>query len=66
MSEKYLSPDQVVEMAPGMTRGALATLRFNGGGPPFLKPTAKKVLYRQSDIVAWLEGSEQTKTGQVA
>jgi hypothetical protein len=49
-----------------MTKGALAQLRFKGMGPAFLKPTAKTVCYRESDIIAWLEGSARTKTGQVA
>ena len=65
MAEKYLSPDQVIQMIPGMTKGGLAQLRFTGSGPRFLKPTAKKVLYRESDIISWLEGSEQEKTGQL-
>ena len=67
MTAKYLSPDQVVEMVPGITKGKLAQLRFLGtGGPPWLNPTPKKIVYRESDIIAWLENSERTRTGQVA
>jgi hypothetical protein len=65
--EKYLSPDQVCELVPGMTKGALAQLRFAGrGGPAWLKPTPKKVIYRESDIIAWLEDSVRTRTGDAA
>jgi hypothetical protein len=67
MTTRYLSPDQVVDMVPGLTKGALAQLRFQGkGGPPWLNPTPKKIVYRESDIVTWLEGSERTRTGRVA
>lgn len=60
--EKYLTPAQVCELAPSMTKANLAQLRFKGRGPKFLKPTPKTVLYRESDVIAWLEASEQTIT----
>ena len=40
----------------------LAQLRFRGLGPKFLKPTPRTVLYRQSELDAWLERSERTST----
>ena len=39
---QYLSPDQVCEMIPGMTKGALAQLRFTGGGPDTASPRREK------------------------
>lgn len=53
----YLTPDQVVAMLPGLTRGTLAQLRFRGAGPNYRKPTPKTVLYVESEIVAWVESS---------
>ena len=41
--EKYLSPEQVCELIPGMTKGALAQLRYAGGGPQYRKPTPRTV-----------------------
>lgn len=60
--EIYLSPDQVCELIPRMSKTNLAQLRFTGRGPKFLKPTPKTVVYRESDVIAWLEASEQTIT----
>lgn len=65
-STDYLTPDQVTELAPGLSKANLAQLRYKGTGPKFLKPTPRTVLYRRQDVIDWLEGSEQTITGQVA
>jgi hypothetical protein len=53
----YLTPDQVVLMLPGISRGQLAQLRFHGKGPNYRKPTAKTVLYVQSEVVEWVEST---------
>lgn len=63
--EKYLTPDQVCSLIPGMTKTTLAQLRFKGTGPVFLKPTPRTVVYRERDIIAWVEGSERTSTAEV-
>lgn len=62
MPEKYLRPAEAAALVPGLTAGSLAQLRFTGKGPKFLKPTAKTVLYRESDVIAWIEASERTST----
>lgn len=62
----YLNPEQVTEMVSGMTEGKLAQRRYMGLPPKFYKPTPKTVLYKRQDIIDWIEGSEQTRTGQVA
>ncbi|MEX1079816.1 MAG: hypothetical protein WED09_11985 [Homoserinimonas sp.] len=62
--DDYLSPAQVCEIVPGMTKANLAQLRFTGKGPIFLKPTPKTVIYRRTDIDSWLNGSERTQTGE--
>lgn len=62
---KYITPGQVCELIPGMTTNRLAQLRFTGQGPKFLKPTARTVVYRESDVIEWLEASERTSTASV-
>jgi hypothetical protein len=63
MIDKLLSPDDVACFT-GITREALAQLRYTGKGPVFLKPTARTVLYRERDIANWLDASERRITGQ--
>ena len=53
----YLTPDQVVLMLPGISRGQLAQLRFTGKGPNYRKPTPKTVLYVESEVIAWVEST---------
>ena len=60
--ENYLSPEQVVEMVPGMTKGALAQLRFTGKGPRYRKPTPKTVVYVEAEVIEWVENSAQMQT----
>ncbi len=64
--DKYLTPDQVAELAPGMTRGQLAQLRYLGRGPSYRKPTPKTVLYRESEVIVWIEASARTGTSSDA
>lgn len=64
--EKYLTPEQVCDLVPGMTKAGLAQLRFTGEGPVYLKPTPRKVVYRERDVIAWLEASERSSTAEPA
>lgn len=71
MSETYLTPHQVHDRWPFLSVGHLAQLRFigaaeHGKGPKFLKPTPRTVVYRESDVIAWLEASERTSTAAVS
>lgn len=66
MSEVYLIPAQVEERWPFLSTGMLAQLRYTGKGPKFLKPTGRTVVYREADIVEWLESSERTSTVEVS
>lgn len=61
---RLLAPDDVCEIAPGITKGLLAQLRYLGTGPKYLKPTPRTVLYRESDVIEWLEASERTGTAE--
>ena len=40
------------------TEKTLATLAYQGKGPRYNKPTSRKVLYRRSDLDAWITGTE--------
>ena len=57
-----LTPADVAELIPGMTKQNLAQLRYTGGGPKFLKPSPRIVVYRESDVLEWLNASERTST----
>lgn len=61
-SEPYISDDDVVSRMPGMTKGNLAQLRHTGKGPKFYKPSPRVVLYKWSDVQAWIEGHAQMRT----
>jgi hypothetical protein len=45
-----------------LTVGQLAQLRYRGLGPVYLNPTPRRVLYRRSDLDAWLYASERQST----
>lgn len=61
----YLTPEQVCEMVPGMTKANLAQLRFKGIGPKYYKPTPGVVLYSRDHIIEWVEGSVRQGTAEV-
>lgn len=54
---EFLTIDEVLAMAPCMTRTNLANMRHNGIGPRFFKPTARTVLYDKKSVMDWLENS---------
>jgi len=62
----YLTPDQVCQLVPGMTKNNLSQLRFKGTGPRYYKPTPRVVLYSESDVIAWVENSARTGTAEGA
>lgn len=59
--DRLLLPEQVAELIPGVTRQYLAILRHRGGGPVYVK-LGRKVLYRESDVNAWIEAGLHTRT----
>lgn len=63
---KYLSPDQVCKIIPGMTRSGLAQLRFRGEGPRFRKPSPRKVVYELTEVLSWLESTARQGTADEA
>lgn len=64
--EKYLSPDQVCDLIPGMTRQLLAAMRWRGDGPSFVKPSPRKIVYSISSIEEYMRSKERTRTDQGA
>jgi hypothetical protein len=59
--DTFYSPDQVAEKLPQVTKGQLAQWRFNGTGPRYRK-VGKKILYAESDLIAFLDGAVRTGT----
>lgn len=60
MDEEYIHAEEVKEMT-GLTVAALSQLRYRGIGPRFYKPTPRTVLYKRSEVIAWIEASAQTR-----
>jgi predicted DNA-binding transcriptional regulator AlpA len=61
MDQDFIQPTEV-ESITGLTVTALSQLRYQGKGPRFYKPTPKTVLYKRSEVIAWVEASVQTST----
>ncbi|NUU08625.1 hypothetical protein [Leifsonia sp. C5G2] len=62
MTGEYIQPEDVAELT-GMSLKALGYLRWHGGGPKFYKPTPRTILYKRTEVLAWLEASALTQTG---
>lgn len=65
MDSDFMQPAEVSDLT-GLSVGALAQLRYQGSGPKFYKPTPRAVLYKRSEVIAWVEASAQTRTGRMA
>lgn len=48
-----------------LSKGHLAQLRYRGEGPKFLKPTSQTVIYREEDILSWLESTVYASTADL-
>lgn len=57
--DRFLSPEMVCELVPGMTKAILSDLREKGRGAPFCKPSLRTVIYLESDVVAWVLSSRR-------
>ena len=62
---KLLTPDEVCDLIPGMTKSKLAQMRFVGEGPAYYKPTAKTVVYSEEDCLEWLLSTKRKGTADV-
>jgi predicted DNA-binding transcriptional regulator AlpA len=65
MTGEFIQPAEAAELT-GISIAALAQLRHRGQGPRFYKPTARAVLYKREEVLAWVEASVRTKTGVFA
>ena len=63
MDSDFIPPAEVSEIT-GLSLNSLAQLRSHGTGPLYYKPTAKTILYRRSEVVAWIEESARISTGR--
>lgn len=62
---EYMTPEQVCDIIPGMTKGKLAQLRLiTGKGPRYYKPTDRTVIYKRSEVLAWVENSVMLGTAE--
>jgi predicted DNA-binding transcriptional regulator AlpA len=52
--------------AIGLSHHTLNTMRVRGGGPPFIRVGARRVMYSLADISAWLDGRTRTSTSEHA
>jgi hypothetical protein len=64
MEEEFIQPTVVREIT-GLTIAALAQLRHQKKGPKFYKPTPRTVLYKRSEVIAWVEASAQMSGSEV-
>jgi hypothetical protein len=64
MENKYLSPEDVCKMIPGMTTGLLSQMRFRGDGPSYIKASPRKIVYAVSEIERYLASKQQSVTSQ--
>jgi len=53
----WLTRQEAAEYARTTAR-TLATLAYKHKGPKFSKPSPRKVLYRRSDLDAWINGEQ--------
>ena len=48
----------------GYTVRALQNWRVRGGGPNYVKVSARSIRYRRRDLLAWIEAKTQANTSQ--
>ncbi|WP_045297502.1 helix-turn-helix transcriptional regulator [Microbacterium trichothecenolyticum] len=55
-AHELLSPEQVVALLPGVTKGTLAMWRYEHKGPKYFK-LGRKVVYALDELEEWLAAS---------
>ena len=65
MEDEFIQPSAVTAIT-GLSVASLAQLRVRGRGPRFYKPTPRTVLYKRSEVVAWVEASARERTTSAA
>jgi hypothetical protein len=61
--DEYLTSAQY-ETLRGLRPGSSRAERARGGGPTYLKPTLRRVLYKKSAVIEWLERRSFTSTAE--
>jgi predicted DNA-binding transcriptional regulator AlpA len=63
-TERLLRPSQIEKIIPGKTARVLATERcLRRDTPPFIR-IGKRIYYRESDLLAWIEQHKVDPTKQ--
>jgi predicted DNA-binding transcriptional regulator AlpA len=65
MLGEYIHPREASEIS-GFSLNALAQMRHTGKGPRFYKPTSRTVLYKRSEVIAWIDSSVRESTKALA
>lgn len=61
--DEYLTSTQY-EALRGLKPGSARAERARGGGPVYLKPTRRRVIYKRADVIAWLERRSFSSTAE--
>ena len=56
LNHRFLSPEQVAELLPGVTKNTLAMWRYEHKGPRYYK-LGRKVVYALDEVEAWIASS---------
>ncbi|WP_083480319.1 helix-turn-helix domain-containing protein [Loktanella sp. 5RATIMAR09] len=62
--EQLLNETQAADILCYSVR-ALQNWRHRGGGPRFVKVSARSVRYRHSDLIQWIESRTVSNTSQI-
>lgn len=61
------TPCDVSELIPGTSQASLAQMRARGQGPAYIQHTPHgRVLYRGSDLIAWLDAGVRSPADAIA
>ena len=63
VEQELLTPREAAAYIRG-SKSYLDKLRVYGGGPRFLRPGKRKILYRKSDLDAWLASQSFDSTSE--
>ena len=63
-SKIYMTTRQTAEHL-GVSTSWLEKMRVSGFGPPYFKPSERRILYRHDEIDAWLAQYRKTSTSEV-
>jgi len=61
--DRLINEDKAAQFV-GYTIRALQNWRVRGGGPRFVKVSARSIRYRRRDLVAWIESHLVTSTSE--